>query len=345
MKIPSTLNEIGRLWRLGVLIALFLMLATIVRPGPRALDDRSVEAWVRATAVPLDARDPQRRRVGELYFRRGWSLAGSDPRFGAISAMSIEAGRVIALSDAGTVLLFDLPAGSVPASRLRLHPLPRSSGAGKLERDTEAMVVDRDKAWIAFERRNRVARFRTGDWSERAGTNPAAMRRWGRNSGAEAMVRLAGDRFLVLAEGPRGAETSPAILFLGDPADPATRSVALRYRPPSGFRLTDADLLPDGRLLLLHRRFGWLEGVSAKLTISETDDLRAGATIVGREIAELRPPLTVGNMEALSVAREGGRTIVRVASDNNFMRWQPNLLLEFALVERRPRRSPPRPAS
>jgi hypothetical protein len=39
-------------------------------------------------------------------------------------------------------------------------------------------------------------------------------------------------------------------------------------------------------------------------------------------------------MEALSVMREQGRTIVRLASDDNFLRIQRTLLLEFALLER-----------
>ena len=52
-----------------------------------------------------------------------------------------------------------------------------------------------------------------------------------------------------------------------------------------------------------------------------------------REIAHFAAPVTVDNMEALSVTREGGRTIVRLASDDNFMRWQRTLLLEFELRE------------
>jgi len=118
-----------------------------------------------------------------------------------------------------------------------------------------------------------------------------------------------------------------------DPADPRTRAWLLGYRRVPGYRVTDAALLPDGRLLLLNRRFAWLEGLSAVLTVADTRDLRAGATIEGREIARLQPPLTVDNMEALSVTVENGRTIVWIASDDNFFPLQRTLLLKFALVE------------
>ena len=100
-----------------------------------------------------------------------------------------------------------------------------------------------------------------------------------------------------------------------------------------GYRITDAALLPDGRLLLLNRRFALFEGVSAVLSVADLTGLRAGGTIEGREIATLRPPLTVDNMEALSVTVENGRTILWIASDDNFFPLQQTLLLKFALVE------------
>jgi hypothetical protein len=92
-------------------------------------------------------------------------------------------------------------------------------------------------------------------------------------------------------------------------------------------------LLPDGRLLLVNRRVGWLGRIAASLTVADLAGLRGGAIIEGREIAVLAWPLAVDNMEAVSVTVEGGRTIVRLASDDNFMALQRTLLLEFALDE------------
>jgi hypothetical protein len=130
-----------------------------------------------------------------------------------------------------------------------------------------------------------------------------------------------------------GAPESDAALFEGDPADPRTVASALRYRRVPGHRVTDAAVLPDGRLLLLNRQFGWFGGLSAVLTVADARGLRAGGIIEGRELARLAPPLTVDNMEALSVTVENGRTIVWIASDDNLFALQRTLLLKFELVE------------
>jgi hypothetical protein len=159
------------------------------------------------------------------------------------------------------------------------------------------------------------------------------MRKWRSNRGSEAMVRLPGGRFLVFSEGSEGG--SPVLMFAGDPAVAGTKAMTMRYRPPDGYRITDAALLPDGRLLLLNRRVTFVEGISAKLVVAALPGPVPGATIVGEEIADLRSPLTIDNMEAMSVGREGGRTIVWLASDDNFNPLQRTLLLKFALNERR----------
>jgi hypothetical protein len=71
--------------------------------------------------------------------------------------------------------------------------------------------------------------------------------------------------------------------------------------------------------------------VAAKLAVARLPKLAAGALISGEEIAVLRTPVAVDNMEGLSVTSEGGRTIVWIASDDNFNPLQRTLLLKFAL--------------
>ena len=53
---------------------------------------------------------------------------------------------------------------------------------------------------------------------------------------------------------------------------------------------------------------------------------------VPEEIARLAPPLTVDNMEALAIRREGGRTFIYLASDDNFSPLQRTLLMKFELM-------------
>ena len=48
-------------------------------------------------------------------------------------------------------------------------------------------------------------------------------------------------------------------------------------------------------------------------------------------IATLSPPLRIDNMEALSVEQKAGRTIIWIASDDNFNPLQRTVLMRFAL--------------
>jgi hypothetical protein len=176
-----------------------------------------------------------------------------------------------------------------------------------------------------------VRRYRLPGWTFEAGVAPAAIGTWPANGGAEAMVRLRDGRFLIFSEAAELEDgVTEAVLFDGDPAEPGTRSARLAYRPPTGYQATDAAMLPDGRILILNRRFGLLHGVSAMLVVAELP-VEEGLVIEGREVATLKAPLAVDNMEALSVAQEGGQTIVWIASDDNFSPLQRTLLMKFAL--------------
>jgi hypothetical protein len=285
-------------------------------------------------SVPLDESDPARRRLGRLLYLGGWAFRSNDGRFGGISAMHVGEGEVTALSDAGSILRFTLPGAGRPS--LSITPLREGPGSPtvKRDRDTEAMLIRGRRAWITFERGNQIWRYSTRTWKSEASIAPPEMRRWSSNSGAEAMARLPDGRFLVFAEG-RGSSQggSEVLLFSGDPTAQGSRVRVLRNIGPEGYRVTDAAALRDGRLLILHRRVGVPNGVTAKLTLTDAplgDDVEE---IRSREIAHLQSPITVDNMEALSITIENGRTIVWLGSDDNFIPLQRTLLLKFALME------------
>jgi hypothetical protein len=318
---------------LGLLAAGFL-LGTFAWPVDRPQPPRPPMTRMTAEPVPLDAGDPQRRRLGALTFLEGWRLSSRDVRFGGVSAMHVERGIVTALSDSGSIFRFPVPrrAGAMP---LRIDRIPRGPGTGrrKSDRDAEAMAVAGGRAWVAYENWNAVWRYRLPGWRFEAAAAPAALDGLPFARGPEAMARLADGRFLVFGEGPdAGDGTTPLLLFAGDPARAATRALRLRYRPPPGYRPTDAALLPDGRLLVLNRSFGVFSWWRAVLTIGNPRRLRAGAVLEGREIASFTGSVTVDNLEALSVTRESGRTILWIASDDNFNPlMQRTLLFKFAL--------------
>jgi hypothetical protein len=282
------------------------------------------------SAIRLDGADPGRRRVGGLIFVGGWALASEDRRFGGLSAIHVEHGQVIALSDTGVLTRFAAP---VRAGRLIVHFAPLVAGPGsrnyKRNRDTEGLVVRGGRLWVGFERHNMIWRYDRATLRPQSAARPKPMRRWGGNSGPEALVRLADGRFLVFAEGRGdGRPYSAALLFAGDPSVPGTPVRTLRYRRLPGFRVTDAALLPDGRILTLNRRVSLFGGFAARLALARID----GGTIETRTLAALESPLTADNMEALAVTREGARTIIWIASDDNFSPLQRTLLMKFELL-------------
>jgi hypothetical protein len=196
------------------------------------------------------------------------------------------------------------------------------------------MVVHETTPGSAFEGENEVWRYARNGSNAEARSAPPAMRRWSANGGSEAMVRLPDGRFILFAESsyrPDGQHRSDHLQRRPDPS--RHQAERFGYAAPKGYRITDAALLPDGRLLFLNRKVGLTEGVTAKLTLSDRAAPNAGGMFFGREIAHLQVPLTVDNMEALSVTTENGRSIIWIASDDNFLRLQRTLLMKFALVE------------
>lgn len=335
MKLGGFPERIGRIrWlRLLFLGAALLLLATVVALPPPPPQAGPGEAPLFYAPVRLEADDSGRRQVGRLHFIGGWQLSSPDDRLGGISGLHVEGNEATAVSDAGMVMVFPLPDVS-PAPRIRFLPVGQGPGRARnrLTRDTEGLQVAGDRLWLSFERYNAVWRYDRGTMRAQAGARPAAMRRWKGNSGAEAMARLADGRFLVLEEGrDDGRPTSEAVLFAGDPALPDTAGIRLSYRRPPGYRATDAAALPDGRILILNRSLAGLR-LSARLVVADLRRLAPGGIIEGQEVAVLEAPMVVDNMEALSVTVEQGRTIVWLASDDDFMRlFRRTLLLKFEL--------------
>jgi hypothetical protein len=287
-----------------------------------------------AKPVALDPSDLARTRVGGLQYLGGWVLRSNDKRFGGISSMVVRRGEVVALSDTGTVIGFHIDARGRIADT-RIMPLPDGPGkdASKENRDSESLQRDPSgRYWVGFERANEIWRYAPGFARAEQHTAPAAMQRWPENGGAEAMVRLADGRFLVFSEEqPGSVRSTEVLLFAGDPTIPGPAPIRLGYHAPDGYRVTDGVELADGRIVLLNRRFTLLEGVSAFVTIVDVSGITAGQVLTPRIVARLAAPITVDNMEALSMEREAGRTILWIASDDNFSGLQRTLLMKFAL--------------
>ena len=249
-------------------------------PGP----DRVVDGRAVAVAVGPDL--------------RAWRLTAPDRRFGGLSALAVDRGALVALTDSGVVVRF-APPDANERLRITLHDLPGGPGSPlrKSSRDSESLLADAGGRgwWVAFENRHSLWLF------DQPFRRVLAQRRlvvdWSSNRGGEALV-ADGARVLVLPENG-GAAVGGAMIA------------------PAGS--ADATRLPDGRLVVLVRSIG-LKGFDNQLRIA------AGAGKPARRIA-----LDLGaldNMEGIAAAPlPNGGTRLWIVSDDNFRPWMRTLLI------------------
>lgn len=269
----------------------------------------------------------------------GWSVEGlwrydSEGRlFGGFSALlALDDSHLRAFSDRGATFTFVSPdrprppdrAGSAirAAPRLSYQSTDKAFANDLWDIESAARDPTTGRFWLGYENTHAIQRFT-------AASQPDGVRllgdevEWSVNSGAEAMVRLADGRFLVIPES--GGE---ALLYPADPVS-GVKPMALRYVPPAGkFGITDAAQLPDGRIMLLLRRVSWsLPTFDGRIAIAALP--RAG------QAQELRPAIALDltaviprdNYEGLALReRSDGAVDVWVLSDDNFSVIQRTLL-------------------
>lgn len=313
--------------------------------GPALGSGPVAELDVETRRLPLSSADPQADRVGRLKFLGAIQLEAKDARFGGISAMLWEPGcnRLLAVSDAGTwLVLAPAEAGErlEGISQAWIAPVLAPDGRPPLSKraaDAEGLARLSDgSSWVFYEQDHRGERFATLSACRLESLAEAPDRRWvppdsadwPENGGMEA-VGGAGTSLRILLEAVPG----PAGGKLGLAGAPGPALSPFDWEAPSGHQPTAMDpITADGsRMLVLHRRFSPLEGVSAVLVEADIGPDQSGS-VRPREVAQLRAPLLVDNMEALAVRREGERLFVYLASDDNFNALQRTLLMKFELL-------------
>jgi hypothetical protein len=317
--------------------SLLLILMMIVSIGGVRATFRNNSQAIALKPLRFDPSRPSINRIGQLRFLKAWELVSNNQDFGGISALTaLPDGRFISVSDAGTVIGFGVT-NNDQADHPFIAPLPEAYGPGKTykDRDSEGLAYDpaTGQFWVSYEHHNMIRRFTPSFARSDSAVSPAVMQDWPTNSGAETILRFPDGRFAVFSEGADRPDGSyQALLFSGDPVEPGTNSFNFGYRPPSGYKPTDAKILPDGRVLMLNRRIGFPEGFSAILSVLDPAKIAKNATISSTPIAVLKSPLLVDNMEGLAITQVGDQTIIWLISDNNFNIFQRTLLMKFALI-------------
>jgi hypothetical protein len=304
---------------------------------------------VESRPLALSRADPALDRVGLLKFLGALQLEAKDARFGGISALLWEpaCGRLLAVSDSGAWFVLEPTErdGRLEGiAKAWIAPILAPDGNAPLSKraaDAESLARMGDgSTWVFYEQDHRGERFAAVSACRPESLGVAPDRRWvptgagqwPENGGMEAVAGV-GETLRIALEsvpGPSGGR-------LGLTGVPDGAMSRFSWVAPEGFQPTAMDPLDaeGSRMLVLHRRFTPLEGVTAVLGEADIGAAETGV-LAPREIARFQAPLLVDNMEALAVRREGERRFVYLASDDNFNALQRTLLLKFELLPEEP---------
>ena len=342
----------------GFLFFASLLVAVAMVAGPAAAQTKPDTAGlpthgIRVQAEPIAAfsRNGTPTNLTRLEWRGGLVLSSASKYFGGWSGLvlSEDGTRLLAVSDSGTwmsgEIVYD---GSRPAAvravrvgallTLKGKPLSRLR-----DRDAEAIAIasgtlEKGAAYVAFEQNDRIGVFgldKDGPGAPRGYLPMPKEARRMRMDGIEALAVLAGGprkgALVAFAENPlRGESTHRGWIWL------ASGPRGFTVPGIGGFGVTDAASLPDGSVLLLERRFRWLEGLRVRLRHLPSDALKPGAAVKGEVLLEAdNSTAEIDNLEGLAVSRGAeGETVVTLLSDDNFNRFlQRTLLLQFTLKD------------
>ncbi|HWL74669.1 MAG TPA: esterase-like activity of phytase family protein, partial [Burkholderiaceae bacterium] len=285
--------------------------------------------------------------LGKLHFRGALVLSSSDERVGGISGLALSAdGReLLAISDRGWWLRGRIEYRDSEVSGIAISEiapmLDQDGGEShvKIERDAEALsLVQKGKlrgsAYVSFEGRSRIELF---DFSNNglsarpvAVAIPDALRRLPRDHGIEALGFItngphAGSLIATTEKGFDADGNIVASVFNGKTAfDFAIE----RYED---FTVTDLAVTDDGEVFTLERSdTESLPSMALRRfrleDVMEQSKIRPELLFSGR-----RPFYNIDNMEALAVHDDAGERRITVMSDDNYVRAQRTIFLQFAI--------------
>jgi hypothetical protein len=269
-------------------------------------------------------------KIGPFKLTSAVAMSSRDKAFGGLSGLAaLPTGRLLAVTDAGDWLLFQ-PGGATAEMGSIIMP-----GDVKSDRDAEAIAFTPDgRTLVSLEQQHRILGF--------AGHGPpltplgAPFYRtdtmaWPPNGGGEALAVLPDGSLVWIAENARSADGAITALLV----EPAGVTRTFKIEPVGGFSPTDAVMLDQSHLLLLHRRYTGVE-TAAAISIVELSSVLAGGSVApGKLLARWGQsgPWPVDNMEGIAlVHRPRKPPVLYLVSDDNFSATQRSLLLQLEII-------------
>lgn len=322
------------------LLCFFLVLFSVACPRPELSGSQAGTIISAKPIAAFETGDPSRRRFGALEFRGGLVLTSSNRSFGGFSALCVQrdGAHFVALSDRASWLRGRIvyegnrPVGISEAS---MAPVLDEKGEAAPKWDTESIAEDRGRLYVGLERTNRILRYDFGNKGFLAHAEPVdvppGIKELPFNQGLEALVfvpnkyPLGGTLIAISERGLDDAGNIKSFLIGGPNPGGFTMKRTKEFDP------SDAAFLPDGDLLVLERKYSMQSGVSMRIRRIPLRDIKPGALVDCPVIIEADSQFQIDNMEALSVHRSHGETVLTLMSDDNFSAVQRTLLLQFAL--------------
>ena len=327
----------------ALLTILALALIPAAAQPPRGTDDVR-QITIRSQAIEaFDPREPSRTRFGALTFRGGLILESSHPDFGGVSGLRVAAdgAHFLAVTDKGHWLRARIVyRGKVPIAitDAKMAPILGPDGKPLKSRgwyDTEALAEDGGAVYVGIERVNQVVRFDIAKDGLRARGRPIAV--------PPGMKLLPHNQSIECLEAaPKGGPLAGTLVSISERGlDTAGNLMGFLIGGVGGvfslkrtdeFDVSDCAATPDGKLLVLERRFSWARGLAMRIRSVPFASIKPGALVDGPELIFADMASQVDNMEGLSVHRDAsGAVVLTLISDDNFSPLQRTLLLQFTL--------------
>jgi hypothetical protein len=286
-------------------------------------------------------------KAGSLEFIGGIEITSDNEKFGGFSGLRIteQGSRLYAVSD--NSLWFTAPVTRDASGRISglgqgdLACLCRADGTpygSKHWGDAEALEISGNKAFVAFERLNRINVYNLGTnhlpgppQQATASFKPSNI---AYNEGLESVAFAPAasplhDKLVAIAEdSPDAAGNHRG--FIADKSAVETFSITRS----DDYAITDATFLENGDLLILERRYGITVGLDMRIRLLEASQLKSGALVSGKTLMEAGLSSRIDNMEGISAWKTtSGETRITLISDDNYNSFQRTLMLEFRFAD------------